>query len=251
LPKHKGTSYFILPMDLPGVTLSPIVDMTTAHSFNQTFFDNVRLPAEYLVGEEGEGWRLAKVTLANERVSLSSAGSMWGTGPSTSHLLDFVRENGGVSDPIDRQRFAALHIESEILRLSRLRTLSARLKGQTPGVEASIQKIMGDEHGQHVMELAKHVAGADGMIAGSGPAGTLPAVAQSGATEINFLRSEGPHSRVDPVWHYGYLFAPALTLGGGTFAVQRNIIAEQVLGLPRDINVEQGLTWSESCRPRT
>jgi alkylation response protein AidB-like acyl-CoA dehydrogenase len=250
VPKHKGISYFILPMDLPGITLSPIVDMTTAHSFNQTFFDNVRLPAKYLVGQEGEGWRLAKVTLANERVSLSSAGSMWGTGPSAGNLLDLVRANGGFSDPIDRQRFAQLHIESEVLRLGRLRTLSARLKGKTPGVEASIQKIMGDEHGQHVMALAKHVAGADGMIAGSGPVGELPLGAQSGATEVNFPRGSGHYPTVDPIWHYGYLFSPALTVGGGTFAVQRNIIAEQVLGLPRDINVEAGMTWSETRQQR-
>jgi alkylation response protein AidB-like acyl-CoA dehydrogenase len=248
VPKHKGISYFIVPMDLPGIELSPIVDMTTAHSFNQTFFDDVRLPAKYLVGEEGEGWKLAKVTLANERVSLSAAGSMWGTGPTADHLLDLMRRSGGVSDPIDRQRFARLHIESEVLRLGRLRTLSARLQGKTPGVEASIQKIMGDEHGQHVMELAKDVAGAHGMIAGSGPVGSLPPGAQTGATEINFPRGGGEYPDVDPVWHYGYLFAPALTVGGGTFAVQRNIIAEQVLGLPRDINVEQGLTWSESRR---
>ncbi len=248
VPKHKGISYFILPMDLPGVNLSPIVDMTTAHSFNQTFFDDVRLPVKYRVGDEGDGWRLAKVTLANERVSLSSAGSMWGTGPSASHLLDLVRSNGGVADPIDRQRFAQLHIESEVLRLGRLRTLSARLQGKTPGVEASIQKIMGDEHGQHVMELAKHVAGTDGMLAGSGPAGSLPVGAQTGATEVNFPRGGGHFPDVDPIWHYGYLFAPALTIGGGTFAVQRNIIAEQVLGLPRDINVEQGMTWTQTRR---
>ena len=247
VPKHKGISYFIVPMDLPGIELSPIVDMTTAYSFNQTFFDNVRLPAKYLVGDEGEGWKLAKVTLANERVSLSSAGSMWGTGPSASHLIDLVKANGGVSDPIDRQRFASLYTEAEVLRLGRMRTLSARLQGKTPGVEASIQKVMGDEHGQHVMELAKHVAGARGMIEGSGPPGELPVAAQSGATENNFARNVDDPD-VDPVWHYGYLFAPALTLGGGTFAVQRNIIAEQVLGLPRDINVEQGLTWAESRR---
>jgi alkylation response protein AidB-like acyl-CoA dehydrogenase len=250
VPKHKGISYFIVPMDLPGITLSPIVDMTTAHSFNETFFDNVRLPAKYLVGEEGEGWRLAKVTLANERVSLSSSGSMWGTGPSADHLLDLVREGGGVTDSIDRQRFAQLHMESEVLRLGRLRTLSARLKGQTPGVEASIQKIMGDEHGQHVMALAKHVAGAGGMIAGSGPAGSLPAGTQTGATEIRYQRSASEYPAVEPVWHYGFLFSPALTVGGGTFAVQRNIIAEQVLGLPRDINVESGMTWSESRQQR-
>ena len=174
LPKHKGLSYFIVPMDLPGITLSPIVDMTTAHSFNQTFFDNVRLPAKYRVGEEGDGWRLAKVTLANERVSLSSSGSLWGTGPSAADLLRLVREAGGLSDPNDRQRAASLHIEAEVLRLNRLRTLTARLQGRTPGAEASIQKIMGDEHGQHVMQFAKQIAGSDGMLAGSGPTGEVP-----------------------------------------------------------------------------
>ncbi len=244
--KHKGISYFLVPMDLPGITLSPIVDMTTAHSFNQTFFDDVRLPAEYLVGAEGDGWRLAKVTLANERVSLSSAGSMWGTGPSAAQLLDLVRSGPPITDPNMRQRIAALHIEAEVLRLNRLRTLSARLQGRTPGEEASVQKIMGDEHGQHVMELAKDLAGAAGMLEGSGPAGEVPAGARSGATDINFprgARSQFPDT--DPVWHYGYLFAPALTLGGGTFAVQRNIVAEQVLGLPRDVHGDQGMTWSE------
>ena len=252
VPKHKGISYFILPMDLPGVSLTPIVDMTTAHSFNQTFFDDVRLPARYRVGEEGDGWRLAKVTLANERVSLSSAGSLWGTGPSADHLLDLVRANGGLSDPLDRQGAARLHTEAEVLRLGRLRTLSARLAGKTPGAEASIQKIMGDEHGQHVMELAKHLAGAAGMLAGSGPAGAIPVAARSGSTEINFPRGAASQfPDVDPVWHYGYLFAPALTVGGGTFAVQRNIVAEQVLGLPREPNVEQGLTWAESRQRNT
>jgi alkylation response protein AidB-like acyl-CoA dehydrogenase len=251
VPKHKGISYFIVPMDLPGLELRPIIDMTTAHSFNQTFFDDVRLPAEYLVGEEGDGWRLAKVTLANERVSLSSAGSMWGTGPSAGQLLDLVRGTEGIADPIERQRFAQLHIESEVLRLGRLRTLSARLQGRTPGVEASFQKIMGDEHGQTVMDLAKSLAGTDGMITGSGPAGELPGRAQTGPTEVNVERTASAYPDVDPIWHYGYLFAPALTIGGGTFAVQRNIIAEQVLGLPRDINVEQGMTWSDTRRSVT
>jgi alkylation response protein AidB-like acyl-CoA dehydrogenase len=247
-PKHKGISYFILPMDLPGVELRPIVDMTTAHSFNQTFFDNVRLPAKYRVGEEGDGWRLAKVTLANERVSLSSSGSLWGSGPSADHLLDLVRANGGSSDPIERQRLAALHIEAEVLRLGRLRTLSARLHGRTPGAEASIQKILGDEHGQNVMEVAKNLAGANGLLTGSGPPGDVPISARSGATEVNFPRDKSPYPDVEPIWHYGFLFAPALTVGGGTFAVQRNIVAEQVLGLPRDINVEHGLSWAETRR---
>jgi alkylation response protein AidB-like acyl-CoA dehydrogenase len=223
--------------------------MTTAHSFNQVFFDDVRLPDEHRVGAEGDGWRLAKMTLANERVSLSSAGSLWGTGPSAADLLDLVRKAGGLTDPRDRQRAAALHIEAEVLRLNRLRTLSAQLHGRTPGPEASIQKIMGDEHGQHVMELAKHLVGAHGMLTGSGPGGELPPRARWGTTEIRFGRGrDRQFLDVDPVWHYGFLFAPALTIGGGTFAVQRNIVAEQVLGLPREPDPERGLSWSATRR---
>ena len=246
VPKHKGISYFICPMDLPGISMTPIVDMTTAHSFNQVFFDDVRIPADLRIGEDGDGWRLAKVTLSNERVSLSSAGSLWGEGPSAAMLIDLVRAGGGLADPRMRQRVAALHSEAEVLRLNRLRTLSARLAGRTPGPEASIQKAMADEHGQHVMELAKELAGSAGMIAGSGPAGDIPGSGRRGATEVNFERDL--FADVDPIWHYGFLFSPALTLGGGTFAVQRNIVAEMVLGLPREVNVEQGLSWAESRR---
>jgi alkylation response protein AidB-like acyl-CoA dehydrogenase len=247
-PKHKGISYFICPMDQPGLTMQPIIDMTTAHSFNQVFFDDMRLPADLRVGEEGDGWRLAKVTLSNERVSLSSAGSLWGSGPSAESLLDLVRADGGCDDPALRQRLAKLHSDAEVLRLNRLRTLSARLAGNTPGPEASIQKVMADEHGQHVMELAKDLAGASGMIEGSGPPGDIDPGQRSGATEINFVRDE--FEDVEPVWHYGFMFSPALTLGGGTFAVQRNIVAEMVLGLPREPDVEQGMTWAETQRAR-
>ena len=245
VPKHKGISYFICPMDLPGITMTPIVDMTTAHSFNQVFFDDVRIPASLRVGDENDGWRLAKVTLSNERVSLSAAGSLWGVGPSAEQLLQLLRERGGVADPAVRDQAARLHIEAELLRLNRMRSLSATLKGKTPGPEASIQKIMADEHGQHVMALAKAVAGADGMLAGSGPEGELPTSSQNGPTENN-LRSARQFPDVDPIWHYGYLFSPALTLGGGTFAVQRNIVAEFVLGLPREPNLEKGMTWAQA-----
>ena len=247
VPKHKGISYFICPMDAEGLSMSPIVDMTTAHSFNQVFFDDVRLPVSLRVGEEGDGWRLAKVTLSNERVSLSSAGSMWGVGPSAEDLMNLIRVGGGIDDPVLRDRAADVHIEAELLRLNRMRSLSATLQGRTPGPEASIQKIMADEHGQHVLSLAKDLAGTGGMLAGSGPGGRLPFGSQSGPTENNFaLAPTTEFPEVDPVWHYGYLFHPALTLGGGTFAVQRNIVAEQVLGLPREPNVEQGLSWSDA-----
>jgi alkylation response protein AidB-like acyl-CoA dehydrogenase len=246
-PKHKGISYFIYPMDTPGTTITPVVDMTTAHSFNQVFFDEARIPASMLVGDEGDGWRLAKATLANERVGLSSGGALWGQGPTKDDLLNLVRANGPISDPVERDRLARLHVNAEVLRLNQLRTLSAQLAGKTPGPEASIQKIMADELGQELMTLAKDLQGAAGMLVGSGPAGPVPRIRQAGATEINFGRGENSQfPEVDPVWHYGFVFGPALTIGGGTFAIQRNIVAEQVLGLPREPNVEQGLTWSET-----
>ncbi len=249
VPKHRGISYFICPTDIEGLSMEPIIDMTTAHSFNQTFFDDVRLPVEMRVGEEGDGWRLAKVTLSNERVQLSSAGSLWGSGPSAEDLLTLVRRAGGTDDPLVRQRLARLHCDAEVLRLNRLRTLSATLSGKTPGPEASIQKIMADEHGQQVMETAAALAGADTMLSGSGPSGTLRPEARTGATEVKIDSSGFPE--VDPIWHYGFLFSPALTIGGGTFAVQRNIVAEQVLGLPREPNVQKGMTWAETMRSRT
>ncbi|MBK9179033.1 MAG: acyl-CoA dehydrogenase family protein [Acidimicrobiales bacterium] len=224
-PKHRGVSYFVCPMDLPGIEIRPIREMTGAALFNEVFFTDVRLPAEHLVGDEHDGWRLAKVTLGNERVSLSSGGALWGLGPSAGDLLDVVRAAGGVRDPAMRQRLAALHIEARVLDLIRLRTLSAQIAGRPPGPEASIRKVLADEHGQRIMELAKDLAGTSALLTDVGP----------------FGRDVGP-------WHHGYLFARALTIGGGTGEVQRNILGERVLGLPHDVDVEAGRSWAETRR---
>ena len=211
VPKHRGISYFVCPMDVPGVTVRPIVEMTGAHMFNEVFLDEVRLPADNLVGEEGRGWELAKVTLANERVSLSTGGGLWGRGPAAEDLLAIVRSRGPVADPLLRDRIVRLHIEGELLRLIRLRTLSAQIRGEPPGPEASVRKVLADEHGQRLFGLAKDLAGPAGM-----------------------LTDQGPLSAPVDLWHYGFLFAPALTVGGGTGEVQRNIIGQRVLGLPHD-----------------
>jgi 3-oxochol-4-en-24-oyl-CoA dehydrogenase len=184
--------------------------------FNEVFFDDVRIPAENVVGEVNNGWSLAKVTLGNERVSLSSGGLLWGMGPTSFDLLDHVRATGGCHDAVLRQRLAALHTEATLLDLIRLRTVSARIKGEQPGPEASIRKILADEHGQRAMGLAKDLAGTAGVLANS------------------------------DMWGYGFLFAPALTVGGGTGEVQRNIVAERVLGLPHEPDVEVGKSWAEA-----
>jgi alkylation response protein AidB-like acyl-CoA dehydrogenase len=221
-PKHEGISYFICPMDTPGIEIRPIREMTGSPLFNEVFFTDVRIPAENLVGQENRGWSLAKVTLANERVSLSTGGVLWGGGPTAKDLVDAVRSNGGARDAIIRQRLMSVYIEGEILRLIRQQTLAERVLGRELGPSASIQKCMADLHGQKVMTLAKDIVGAEGMLAGSGLVGAS----------------------------HGFLFARALTIGGGTTEVQKNIIGERVLGLPHDIDVESGKSWAEARATR-
>jgi alkylation response protein AidB-like acyl-CoA dehydrogenase len=209
----RGISYFICPMDLPGIEVRRIVDMTGNWSFNQVFFTDVRIPASCLVGELDDGWRLAKLTLGNERVSLSTGGVLWGRGPTVLDVIAAVRAAGPLEDSTLRQRVARVYTEHLLLELFRRRTAAAQLAGAQPGPEASIRKLLGDHHGQHVMELARDLVGPAAMLTGdSGDDGDLH-------------RAE---------WHTGFLFSRALTIGGGTAEVQRNIIAERVLGLPRD-----------------
>jgi 3-oxochol-4-en-24-oyl-CoA dehydrogenase len=144
-------------------------------------------------------------------VSLSAEGALWGRGPTAEDLLDLVRQSGGCADPLMRQRLAKLYSHAEVLRLIRLRALSAAIAGRPPGPEASLRKALADDHGQEIMGLAKDLCGAAGG-----------------------LNDAGPFGDPDPVWAYGYLFSPALTIGGGTAEVQRNIIGERVLGLPHE-----------------
>jgi alkylation response protein AidB-like acyl-CoA dehydrogenase len=240
--KHKGVSYFVCPMDAPGIEIRPITEMTGGHTFNEVFFTDVRIPAENLIGAEGDGWRLAKVTLGNERISLSSGGVLWGNGPTALDLLDAVRRRGPVEDAQLRIRLAKVYEEHMVLDLIRMRTLTARLRGEQPGPEASIRKILADEHGQHVMEVARDLLGAEGMLVAGG-AGFVPGTDTKGLGP-----GRPPNDLEHPGWYDGYLFARALTIGGGTGEVQRNIVAERVLGLPHDVDILAGLSWAESQR---
>lgn len=210
-PRHRGISYFALDMRAPGIEVRPIKEMTGQAHFNETFLADVRIPVEDRIGAEGDGWRLAGVTLANERVSLSEGGVLWGMGPQSADLFIEINASGGVPDPVRRQRAARVHTEAEILRLLGYRTLTALLQGRDPGPEASVRKTLADVHGQQVMSLGKDLRGADGMLG----------VQAADAEQVD-------------VWHWGYLFSPALTIGGGTSEVQRNIIGERLLGLPRE-----------------
>jgi len=226
-PKHAGLSYFIVPMDLPGVEVTPIVEMTGMHLFNQVFFTDVRLPAENLIGEENRGWELAKDTLANERVTLAREGAQWGWGPSARDLVNLVKERGGVGDPVMRQRLAQLYSEGEILRIHSLRMVADRLAGKPLGPESSTRKALSDPHGQHIFQIARDLSGPAGLLADVGPLGA------------------------DPMWWAnGFLFAPALTIGGGTSEVLRNVIGERILGLPREPDPDAGRAWTETRRTK-
>jgi alkylation response protein AidB-like acyl-CoA dehydrogenase len=211
---QKGISYFVCPMNAPGVTIRPIIDLTGDHAFNEVFLDEVRLPADHLIGEVNDGWRLAKVTLGNERVSLSGEGVLWGRGPTAADLVELVRTSPIAHDALERDELVKCWSHGEILRLLRLRLVAAAQAGREPGAEASVRKALADDHGQEVMTLANRLAGSAGMLEGRGPGG-----------------SDGADGAA---WAFGFLYAQALTIGGGTSAVQRNIIGERVLGLPKE-----------------
>jgi 3-oxochol-4-en-24-oyl-CoA dehydrogenase len=223
--KHQGLSYFIVDMTTPGIEVRPIRNMTGGGGFNEVFFTDVEVPAENLIGIEGGGWTMAKETLANERVSLSKGGVQWGYGPTAADLVETAKLLPGRVDDVLRQRLVEAFIEGEILRYHQLRQVSAAVN-KHPGPDASLRKALNDPHGKRVLNLAKDLMGPAGMLNEGGLPGAF--------TEW---------------WHRGFLFSPALTVGGGTSEVLRNVIAERLLGLPHDHDVEQGKTWQEARRP--
>jgi 3-oxochol-4-en-24-oyl-CoA dehydrogenase len=151
-----------------------------------------------------------------------------------------------------RQALARVWIEGEVLRLIRLRTVSAVVSGRAPGPEASVRKALADDHGQRVMELAQALVGTYGLLADAGPAEGL-AHAGAGGTNGTETSADAAPGVTWPasVWAKGYLFSRALTIGGGTAEVQRNIIAERVLGLPHDVDVEGARPWAQSRAPQS
>ena len=221
-PKHRGITYFICPMHADGIEIRPIIEMTKDHTFNEVFLDEVRIPAANVIGEVNRGWDLAKVTLANERVSLSSGGAIWGMGPTADDLIASIRKHGPVTDALHRQRIIDVWMEGQVLQMLRARLVASALAGRQPGPEASIRKVMADEHGKHLFDVARDLAGADGL-----------------------LWDAGPYGEDSALWTRGFYFSPALTVGGGTTEVQKGILGERVLGLPRDPDVTADLPFSE------
>jgi alkylation response protein AidB-like acyl-CoA dehydrogenase len=200
--KHAGLSYLLVPMDQPGIEVRPIVQMTGTSEFNEVFFDGARTPVANVVGDPGDGWRVAMATLGFER-GVATLGQQVGFARELDTVIALAWETGAIDDPYIADRLTTAWIELRAMRYTALRMLAV----ETPGVEASIAKLLWSGWHQRLGELAMLVRGADATVAG----------ADGELDELQRL----------------YLFSRADTIYGGSDEIQRGIIATRLLGLPR------------------
>jgi len=209
-PKHKGITYVLLDMTTPGITIRPLHEMTGHAWFNEVFFDNVRVPRANVIGAIDRGWQITMTTLGHER-SVGAPHSRL-----MEELKDLIRlakacaAEGCVVDPVLRQKIAQHFIETEIMRFSGYRTLTQVLRNGQPGAEGSILKLFWSELDQRMKDTAIEVEGS-----------------------YSFLVKGSPRAIDDGRWQYELLWSRAATIYAGTSEVQRNIVAQRVLGLPR------------------
>jgi alkylation response protein AidB-like acyl-CoA dehydrogenase len=237
VPKHTGLSYFVVDMHQPGVEVRPLVQITGDAEFNEVFFNDARVRHDWMLGREGDGWKVAITTLMNERVSLSGAGSIGGDAVGGSPVDRLVEKARGTTDPRLRQQLAQAYIESRIIRLNNERAAARRKSGGEAGPEGSITKLMQAEFNQRLQNLAMEFDGAD-------------AIAWEGTALSKTARTGGRAPQVDDgaLTAFGFLRAQANTIEGGTSDVMRNILGERVLGLPKEPDHSRALPWSEVPR---
>ncbi|MFI1293271.1 acyl-CoA dehydrogenase [Streptomyces sp. NPDC020792] len=199
-PKHKGITAMVIDLTAPGVDIRPLREITGDALFNEVFFDDVFVPDADVVGEPNNGWRVARATLGNERVSIGGGSR---EGLSALELVDIAARHDA-TDVESRRAIARLVVEEQGMRVLNLRQATRAVIGAGPGVEGNVTKLLSAEHAQRVTELAMRLCGAAGVT------GDEPEVARE------------------------YLFDRCLTIAGGTSEISRNVIAERILGLPRD-----------------
>jgi alkylation response protein AidB-like acyl-CoA dehydrogenase len=197
-PKHKGISCLLVDMTLPGVEVRPLTTIAGDSEFNEIFFTDVHVPADAMLGAENEGWRVAMTTLTHERGGVAAL--HLGLRASIRRVLDLANENGAARNVALRQRLARLYLEGELLKLLSDRAISGAIHGRELGPEASLAKLVWSETSQHVGEVAGDVLGPD---------------ANAGS------------------WGRDRVAMRSYTIAGGTTQVNKNIIAQRVLGLPR------------------
>jgi alkylation response protein AidB-like acyl-CoA dehydrogenase len=212
-PKHKGISYILIDMKTPGITVRPLVQMTGDPGFNEVFFEDVRVPRRNLVGELNQGWAVANATLAHERNML---GATTRTQQLFNHLLRVAQQHDrygkpASEDPVVRQRLADLMIRVEAMKYHSFRQLTDNIKGRSPGIGASINKLVSTELNHDLCATAIEILGSFGPLA-----------------------RDSKHVADRGVWPFEFMFTLGLVIGGGTSQIQKNIISERGLGMPRE-----------------
>lgn len=217
-PKHQGISFLLFRMDTPGIEVRPLVDMTLNANFNEVFFTDVRVPKDQIVGQRGQGWLVANSILGFERGSLSSPDAML---TRLNALMDLMKNetiNGQSLMDIPTYRDRLMQIQARVMamRFNEMRILSSRInKNQDTKLASMIVKLQGTELRHELEGLAIDAMGELGMAIGDNP----------------YLRDKG-------LWQYHYMYFLGLIIGGGTNQIQKNIISERGLGLPREPKVE-------------
>jgi alkylation response protein AidB-like acyl-CoA dehydrogenase len=205
--RHQGLSYLLVPMDQEGVEIRPIIQPTGTSEFNEVFFTGATTDQGNIVGEEGDGWKVAMGTLGFER-GVSTIGQQVGFQRELDALLEVARGNGAYDDPVLRDRLAKAQVELEVIRLNALRTLSTSPGEDQAPQQASISKLLWAAWHRTLGDLAMQVRGTASL-------------------------TTGPDYDLDE-WQRLYLFTRADTIYGGSDEIQRNVLAERVLGLPRE-----------------
>lgn len=221
-PKHRGITMFIVAMKAEGIDIRPIHQMDGGSRFNEVYLDSVRVPASAVVGQVGDGWRAATTTLANERVSLGAVRTLDDV-PSAAALFAKAHSTGASSDPRTRQQLVDVWTRERIVRLLGDRVTTAILAGNTPGPQGSIAKLSRTEYTRKAAQLAAALDRASALAW----IGTTPPAASA------------------------LLYAPCLSIAGGTDEVLRNIIGERVLGLPREPSVDRDTPFRETTRSQS
>jgi alkylation response protein AidB-like acyl-CoA dehydrogenase len=211
--KHGGLSYILIPMDTPGIEVRPLATMTGEAEFNEVFFDRARVPQANVVGKRGEGWKIANTTLFHERNMLASTAVLDGGLRNLVKLMQREASNGvrAMDSPVLRDRLLRLEGRVLAMKYHGMRMLTARLNGTHPGVAALVTKLAGCELSHQLNALGLDAMG-----------------------ELGALYEGSAHEREHGRWQSQYMFTLGLIIGGGTAQIQKNIISERGLGMPRE-----------------
>jgi alkylation response protein AidB-like acyl-CoA dehydrogenase len=211
-PKHKGISYILIDMKTPGITVRPLVQMTGDAGFNEVFFEDARVPRANLVGELNQGWMVANATLFHERNAL---GSTTRTQLMMQNLIRLARSRQrhgkpAAADPVIRQKLADLLTRVEAMKYHSYRQLTDAIKGRLPGIGAMVNKLVGTELNHDICALALEIMGSYAP-----------------------LNRGTAHVIDNGTWAYEFMLTLGLVIGGGTSQIQKNIISERGLGMPK------------------